>query len=80
VVLSTPPIDAISSVIMPVTTAKITGVRVWRADCRSSRIQMGLGSCTSRCRPQRQRANAPALVGGGSDGVWVCTLIADRRG
>src|ERR1700710_2356673 len=48
VVLATPPTEQISRVIMPVTTAKMIGVRCSRAACLSSRIQTGLGWLRNR--------------------------------
>src|SRR6478735_1533049 len=48
VVLATPPTEQIKSVIMPVTTDRMMGVRCSRAACFSSRIQTGLGSPSTR--------------------------------
>jgi hypothetical protein len=42
--LAIPPIEQIKSVTMPLTTARITGVRCSRAACFSSRIHTGFGS------------------------------------
>jgi hypothetical protein len=66
VTLRTPPIEAMSSVVIPVTTARITGVRERRALCFSSRIHTGLGFRRSRCTIHCQRANRPALGGSGA--------------
>src|SRR6187431_1223343 len=57
VVLATPPTEQIKSVIMPVTTDKIIGVRCSRAACFSSRIHTGLGS------PNRRAQRLPNEIG-----------------
>src|SRR6478752_8200614 len=61
VVLATPPTEQISSVIIPVTTDRMIGVRCKRAACFSSRIQTGLGSPNSRVQSVRPEAGGSAL-------------------
>ncbi len=61
---ATPPTEQTSSVIIPVITARMTGVRCRRAAARSSRIQTGFGSLVSRCQ-RVFNAKSPRTLGGG---------------
>jgi hypothetical protein len=83
VVLATPPTEQMRSVIMPVTTERMMGVRCRRAACLSSRIQTGLGF--SRRRDQIVLGAEGRREGGGREAgvgtAWPSGLvIADLRG
>jgi hypothetical protein len=71
-----PPIEAISSVIRIVTTVSRSGVRVRRAACFSSRIQIGFGSLFSRSTRNRARSTSLCDTGPPGDVVPVCALTA----
>src|SRR5450755_4453428 len=65
VVLATPPTEQIKSVIMPVTTAKMIGVRCRRAACLSSRIQTGFGCSRQRSKSALLAVDPGRVLGGG---------------
>ena len=65
VVLATPPTEQIRSVIMPVTTARMIGVRCSRAACFSSRIQTGLGCSRQRSKSVLLGVEPRTEFGGG---------------
>src|SRR6478735_12061859 len=75
VVLATPPTEQIRSVIMPVTTDRMIGVRCRRAACFSSRIQTGLGSPNRRTQAVSSEGGADARDGGAGGTLGEPTLL-----